>query len=84
MAPFIVGGPTSGRPSTDIAPLDFEREGMSVWRKGVVGLSWNDPKWPLRPVLAAFGAELSERDVFLAGHRGVTLRFDIPLRLSGE
>lgn len=84
MAPFLLGGPTGDRPSTDIAPLDFERGGMSVWRKGLVGLSWNDPKWPIRPVLAAFGAELSERPVFLAGHRGVMLRFDIPLRVPGN
>lgn len=84
MAPFLVGGPTSDRPSTDISPLDFEREGMSVWRKLVFGVSWNDPTWPVRPVVAAFGAELSEREVFLAGHRGVTLRFDVPLRVPGN
>lgn len=84
VAPFLLGGPTSDRPSSDIAPLDFEREGWSVWRKGLVGISWNDPKWPIRPVVAAFGAELSERPVFLAGHRGVMLRFDIPLRVPGN
>lgn len=83
IAPFLLGGPTGARPSADIAPLDFEREGMSVWRKGLAGLSWNDPKWPLRPVLAAFAAELSERPMVLAGHRGVMLRFDIPLRVPG-
>lgn len=84
MAPFLLGGPTGERPSRDIEPLDFEREGMSVWRKGLVGISWNDPKWPVRPVLAAFGAELSERPIHLAGHRGVMLRFDIPLRVPGN
>jgi hypothetical protein len=84
VSPFLLGGPVSGRPSTDISPLDFERGGMSVWRKGLVGVSWNDPKWPIRPVLAAFAAELSERNVFLAGHRGVMLRFDIPLRVPGN
>jgi hypothetical protein len=84
MAPFLLGGPVSGKPSSDIAPLDFEREGWSVWRKGTVGLSWNDRHWPLKPVLGAFAAELSERPMWLAGHRGVILRFDIPLRVPGN
>lgn len=84
MAPFLFGGPTSSRPSSDIAPLDFERHGMTVWRKGVIGIAYVDPKWPLKPTLAAFAAELSERPIERAGHRGVMLRFDFPLRVGGD
>lgn len=84
MAPFLLGGPTSSRPSTDIAPLDFEREGMSVWRKATFGIAYVDPKWPLKPTLAVFGAELSDRPIEKAGHRGVMLRFDLPLRDTGH
>lgn len=84
VAPFLLGGPTSDRPSTDIAPLDFERDGFSVWRKGTLGLSWNDKRWPIKPVLGVWAAELSDRPVHLAGHRGVILRFDIPLRVPGN
>lgn len=84
MAPFLLGGPAGSRPSTDIAPLDFEREGMSVWRKATFALGYVDPKWPLHPKAAVFGAELSDRPVEKAGHRGVMLRFDIPLRVGGN
>jgi hypothetical protein len=82
MAPFLLGGPTSERPSRDIAPLDFEREGMSVWRKLTGGIAYVDPKWPLKPTLGFFAAELSDRPVEKMGHRGVMIRFDLPLRTS--
>lgn len=84
MAPFLVGGPTGSRPSSDIAPLDFEREGMSVWRKATGGIAYVDEKWPLKPTLGVFAAELSDRPVEKIGHRGVMIRFDLPLRTSHE
>lgn len=84
MAPFVFGGPTGSRPSTDIAPLDFEREGTSVWRKLTAGISYDDPKnLSFKPVLGFWAAELSERPITKAGYRGVMLRFDVPLRLRG-
>ncbi len=83
MAPFLLGGPTGSRPSSDIAPLDFEREGTSVWRKVTAGIAYGDPKWPLKLTLAAFAAELSDRPIEKAGHRGIMLRFDMPLRVGG-
>ena len=84
MAPFLVGGP-SKHVSSDIAPLDFEREGMSVWRKVGLGLAWDDPRrLPFKSTLAFFGAELSESPVERIGYRGVMLRFDIPLKVPRE
>lgn len=84
MAPFIAGGP-SRRVSPDIAPLDFEREGVSVWRKVGLGIGWDDPRHlPFKATLAFFGAELSERPVERIGYRGVMLRFDIPLKVPRE
>jgi len=84
VAPFLVGGP-SKNVSSDVAPLDFEREGMSVWRKVGLGLAWDDPRRvPFKTTLAFFGAELSERPVERIGYRGVMLRFDIPLKLPRE
>jgi hypothetical protein len=84
MAPFLLGGPTGSRPSTDIAPLDFEREGTTVWRKLTAGIAYDDPKnLPFKMTFAIFGAELSDRPVGLAGHRGGMIRFDFPLRVPG-
>ncbi len=84
MAPFLVGGP-SKHVSSDVAPLDFEREGVSVWRKVGLGVAWDDPAHlPFKATLAFFGAELSERPVERIGYRGVMLRFDIPLKVPTE
>jgi hypothetical protein len=81
MAPFLLGGPAR-RTSRDVAPLDFEREGMSVWRKFSAGVGWDDPRsLPFKLSAAFFGAELSERPLERIGYRGVMLRFDIPLRV---
>ncbi len=84
MAPFLVGGPTK-RIAHDVAPLDFEREGMTVWRKVGLGLGWQDPRhMPFKATLAFFGAELSERPIERIGYRGAMLRFDIPLKVPRE
>jgi hypothetical protein len=84
MAPFLLGGPAKNV-SSDIAPLDFEREGMSVWRKVGVGLGWEDPDiLPFKATLAFFAAELSERPIERIGYRGGMLRFDIPLKVPRE
>ncbi|MCW5832049.1 MAG: hypothetical protein KIS78_06305 [Labilithrix sp.] len=83
MAPFLLGGPTR-QVSSDVAPLDVEREGMSVWRKVGLGIGWDDPRnIPFKATLAFFGAELSERPIHQIGYRGGMLRFDIPLRVPG-
>ncbi|MBX3198480.1 MAG: hypothetical protein KF894_10140 [Labilithrix sp.] len=83
MAPFLLGGPTR-QVSSDVAPLDFEREGMSVWRKVGLGIGWDDPRnVPFKATLAFFGAELSDRPIHQIGYRGGMLRFDIPLRVPG-
>jgi len=84
LGPFLVGGPAGRPPAAHPPPPPPPGPGMSVWRKHTLGLSWNDPKWPVKPVVAAWAAELSERNVFLAGHRGLMLRFDIPLRVPGK
>lgn len=84
MAPFLLGGPTK-HVSTDVAPLDFERGGMSVWRKVGAGIGWDDPKiLPFKVMLAVYAAELSERPLDRIGYRGGMLRFDIPLRVPKE
>ena len=84
MAPFLLGGPVK-HVSRDIAPLDFEREGMSVWRKVGLGVGWEDPRnMPFKATLAFFGAELSERPLDRIGYRGCMLRFDIPLRVPRD
>ncbi|MBX3223262.1 MAG: hypothetical protein KF795_22310 [Labilithrix sp.] len=84
MAPFLLGGPTR-QVSSDVAPLDFEREGMSVWRKVGLGIGWDDPRvLPFKATLAFFAAELSDRPVERIGYRGGMLRFDIPLRVPGN
>jgi hypothetical protein len=84
MAPFLLGRPTS-QMRADIAPLDYEREGWSVWRKFSAGIGWDDPKvMPFKVSFAMFGAELSERPLDRIGYRGGMLRFDIPLRVPRE
>jgi hypothetical protein len=80
VAPFVVGGPTS-RASSDVAPLDFEREGVSTWRKANVGLGYYDRSMPFVTTLSFFSAELSERPVERLGYRGMMLRLDVPLRV---
>jgi hypothetical protein len=81
VAPFLLGVPVR-HTSKDVAPLDFDREGMSVWRKYTVGIGWDDPRnVPFKLTLATFAAELSERPIERIGYRGVMLRFDIPLRV---
>ena len=81
VAPFVLGGPVRETPRA-IAPLDVDREGVSVWRKLDVGLAWDDPvRLPFKPTVAFFAAELSERPLDRIGYRGVMLRFDVPLRL---
>ncbi len=84
MAPFLLGGP-SRNVSRDVAPLDFGREGVSVWRKVGLGIGWQDPRnIPFKATLAFFAAELSERPLDRIGYRGGMIRFDIPLRVPGE
>jgi hypothetical protein len=84
MAPFLLGGPAK-HVSSDIAPLDFEREGMSVWRKVGLGIGWDDPRnVPFKVTLAFFAAELSERPLDRIGYRGGMIRFDIPLRVPRD
>jgi hypothetical protein len=84
MAPFVLGGPAS-HVSKDVAPLDFRREGVTVWRKMGFGIGWEDPEnVPFKVTLAFFGAELSERPLDRIGYRGGMLRFDIPLRVPRE
>jgi len=81
MAPFIMGGPAD-RVSKDVAPLDYGREGFSVWRKVHAGIGYEDPKIvPFKVSAGVFGAELSDRPIEKVGYRGVMLRFDIPLRV---
>jgi hypothetical protein len=84
MAPFLLGGPAT-RVSRDIAPLDFQREGVSVWRKATAGIGWDDPRiLPFKISAGVFGAELSEHPIDRLAHRGVMLRFDIPLRVPRD
>ena len=84
VAPFLLGGPASRVPR-DVAPLDFERAGMPVWRKVGLGIGWEDPEnIPFKPTLAFFGAELSERSLDWIGYRGGMIRFDIPLRVPRD
>lgn len=84
VAPFLVGGPTR-RASADVAPLDFEREGWSVWRKVGAGIGWDDPAHiPFKATLAFFGAELSERPIERIGYRGGMIKFDIPLKVPHD
>jgi hypothetical protein len=83
-APFLVGGP-SENVSRDVAPLDHEREGMSVWRKTGIGIGWDDPRHlPFKATLAFFAAELSDRPVDRIGYRGGMIRFDIPLKVPRD
>jgi len=84
VAPFLLGGPASHVPR-DVAPLDFDREGMTVWRKVGLGIGWEDPaNIPFKPTLSFFGAELSERSLDRIGYRGGMIRFDIPLRVPRD
>jgi hypothetical protein len=84
MAPFLLGGPSTNV-ARDVAPLDFERDGMTVWRKVGLGIGWDDPvNVPFKVTLAFFGAELSERPLDRLGYRGGMIRFDIPLRLPSD
>lgn len=83
-APFLAGGPSRGV-SKDVAPLDFEREGWSVWRKVGAGIGWDDPEHiPFKATLAFFGAELSDRPIEKIGYRGGMIKFDIPLKVPHE
>ncbi|MBX3228758.1 MAG: hypothetical protein KIT84_39905 [Labilithrix sp.] len=83
-APFLLGGPVR-KQSREIAPLDFERQGMSVWRKLTAGVAWFDPHvLPFKTTLAFYAAELSDRPVGLMGYRGAMLRFDVPLKVPNE
>lgn len=80
IAPFLVGGPTS-RASSDVAPLDFERGGVSTFRKANVGVGYHDSSMPFGATLSFFAAELSDRPIERLGYRGVMLRLDVPLRV---
>lgn len=83
-APFLLGGPIR-QVSHDVAPLDYPRQGFSVWRKATLGLSWFDPKiLPFKTTLAFFAAELSDRPVEKMGYRGAMFRFDIPLKVPSD
>lgn len=82
VAPFFLGGPTTRR-EPEIAPLDFAREGTSVWRRltaelGIVG----SRSFPLKTSIAFSAMELSDRPVTRFGYRTVSLRFDIPLDVA--
>lgn len=84
VAPFVLGGPTDDPPAA-IAPLDFPRQGVSVWRRLDLGLAYDDPaQLPFKVTAAVFGAELSDRPVERIGYRGVMLRFDVPLKTPGD
>lgn len=81
IAPFLVGGPAATT-RADVAPLDFEREGVSVWRRATLGIGWHDPQlMPFKLSASAYVAELSDRPIDKFGYRGIMLRFDIPLRV---
>lgn len=82
MAPFLLGATTTS-PSSDLAPLDGPRDGMPVWRKVGLGVSWDHSESSMRAGIAFFGAELSGRNPLVFGHRGVMLRFEFPLRIPG-
>lgn len=81
VAPFLAGGPTS-HVSHDVAPLDYERDGVSVWRKVGLGVGVDLPELvPFRATLAFYGSELSSRPLDRLGDRGGMIRFEIPLRV---
>lgn len=83
-APFLLGGPTK-RVSADIAPLDSEREGFSVWRKVGIGIAYQRPELlPFKATLAFYASELSDRPLDRLGYRGGMIRFDIPLRVPRD
>lgn len=83
VAPLLLGG-SSRHVARAVAPLDFEREGVPVWRRLGAGIGWRDPRAiPFEPTLALFGAELSARRFDRLGYRGVMLRFDVPLEVPG-
>jgi len=84
MAPFFLGGPAK-HVSRDVAPLDFDRQGISVWRKLGVGIGYQDwQSLPFKATFALFAAELSERPLDRIGYRGGMIRFDIPLKVPKD
>jgi hypothetical protein len=84
VAPFLAGGP-SAHVSHDVAPLDYARDGVSVWRKVGLGIGFELPEvLPFKATLAFYGSELSSRPVDRIGDRGGMIRFEIPLRVPKD
>jgi hypothetical protein len=80
LAPFLVGGPTDDVPAA-VLPL-HRGSGLTVWRKAMVGLGWDDSRRNgFKPTIALYASELSERTLDRIGYLGGMIRFDIPLDL---
>ena len=76
---------TDERTWDDPDSVDFEREGISVWRKLTAGVGYDDPHtFPFKVTLAFFAAELSARPLDRIGYRGGMLRFDVPLKVPSH
>lgn len=81
MAPLVIGGPES-QVSAEVAPLDRPRHGVSVFRRIIAGVGWDDPNLlPFKPTLSFFATELSDRAIDRIGYQGLLLRFDVPLKV---